>query len=189
MSRRGHRKRRSAGVIRQLPWQQVRNPWSPVEALEAEQVETIVEAALTILETQGFRFLEEESRRLLGEAGADANSDNSMVRFDRDHGHGTNLPWHRPRFGLRARNPAHNLKLGTAVHHTVFASVGGPAFVSDLDQAAGGPATYDGDVRLPATSMQSLNIIHQEGGGRVRGDGPAGRSRGTWTSTWRNVHA
>jgi len=160
VSRRGHRKRRTAGAIRQLPWQRIRNPWSPIEILHADQVETIVDAALTILETQGFRFLQEESRRLLNEAGATLRSDDRMVQFDR------NLVLEKialapSSFGLRARNPAHNLLIGG--NNTVFASVGGPAFVSDLDNGRR-PGNYE-EMCDYFRVVQSLNIIHQEGGG------------------------
>ena len=160
MSRRAHRKRRTAGVIRQLPWQQIRNPWSPVEVLREEQVETIVDAALTILETQGFRFLEEESRRLLGEAGANTGGDNRMVRFDRDLVL-EKIALAPSGFGLRARNPERNLHIGD--NNMVFASVGGPAFVSDLDNGRR-PGNYD-EMCDYFRVIQSLNIIHQEGGG------------------------
>ncbi len=73
MSRRGHRQRRDVKAVRQLPWQAVRNPFSPIEILSADQVESIVDAALTILETTGFRFLQEESRGYLQAAGADTS--------------------------------------------------------------------------------------------------------------------
>jgi len=160
VSRRGHRKRRTAGAIRQLPWQQIRNPWSPIEILQTEQVETIVDAALTILETQGFRFLQKESRRLLGEAGAGTSVDDGMVRFDRDLVL-EKIALAPSGFGLRARNPAHDLLIGD--NNMVFASVGGPAFVSDLDNGRR-PGNYE-EMCDYFRVIQSLNIIHQEGGG------------------------
>jgi trimethylamine--corrinoid protein Co-methyltransferase len=64
-------------------------------------------------------------------------------------------------FGLRARNPDHDLRLGA--NRMAFAGVGGPAFVSDLEKGRR-PGTYAEQcdyIRL----IQSLNIIHQEGGG------------------------
>lgn len=160
MSRRGHRNKRTAGAIRQLPWQQVRNPWAPVEVLAEEDVERIIDAALTILETQGFRFLEEQSRALLGQAGSDISGEDRMVRFDR--GLVTEKIAEAPaEFSLRARNPAHDLMLGG--NHINFSSVGGPAFVSDLDKGRR-PGNHE-EMCDYLRVIQSLNIIHQEGGG------------------------
>jgi trimethylamine--corrinoid protein Co-methyltransferase len=64
-------------------------------------------------------------------------------------------------FELRARNPAHNLKVGS--NNILFSSVGGPAFCSDLDNGRR-PGTYD-EMCDYLRIVQSLNIIHQEGGG------------------------
>jgi len=160
MSRRGHRQRRDASAVRQLPWQLVSNHFSPIEILSADQVESIIDAALTILETQGFRFLQEESLELLGAAGADTGNSDDMVRLDR----GLvieKLAEAPAEFGLRARNPDHNLHIGT--NSIVFTSVGGPAFVSDIENGRrpGNYAEMCDYLRL----VQSLNIIHQEGGG------------------------
>ena len=160
MSRRGHRKKRSAGDIHQLAWQRIRNPMAPVAILSDDDVQRIIDAALTILETKGFRFLEETSRALLSKAGADTDGDDRMVRFDR------NLVKEKmatapAEFSLRARNPARNLAFGG--NNINFSSVGGPAFVSDLDQGRrpGNHAEMCDYLRV----VQSLNIIHQEGGG------------------------
>ena len=67
--RRGARERRIAGAIRQLPFARLANPYSPIEILSADQVETIINGAFTILETRGMRFLEPGSRELLAAAG------------------------------------------------------------------------------------------------------------------------
>jgi trimethylamine--corrinoid protein Co-methyltransferase len=160
MTRRSHRQRRKVGAIRQLPWQTVKNRWSPVEVLSADAVETIINAALTILETQGFRFLDDESRRLLEGAGAEAVNDDGMTKFDR--GFVTEMISSIPQqVSLRARNPAHDLVLGG--NNICFTSVGGPAFVSDLDKGRR-PGSLE-EMRDYLRVVQSLNIIHQEGGG------------------------
>ena len=160
MSRRGHRQRRNVKAVRQLPWQSLRNPFSPVEILSADQVESILDAALTILETTGFRFLQEECRAYLKTAGADASDPGGMVRMDR--GLVTEMLRHAPaEFNLRARNPARNLHIGS--NSIVFTGVGGPAFVSDLDKGRR-PGTF-AEMCDYLRLIQSLNIIHQEGGG------------------------
>ncbi len=160
MSRRGHRRRRDAAAVLQLPWHKIENPFPPIEILSMDQVESVIDVALTILEKQGFRFLQDESRELLQAAGADTSSNEGMIRFDR--GLVTEKLTEAPsEFGLRARNPEHNLHIGGNTH--VFTSVGGPAFVSDLDNGRrpGSYAEMCDYLRL----VQSLNIIHQEGGG------------------------
>ena len=160
MTRRSHRRRRTTETVRQLPWQEVRNNWSPVDVLSEDEVEAIVDAALTILQTQGFKFLDDESRRIVEAAGAEPANEIGMTRFDR------NLVIERiasiPEcFSLRARNPAHNLQMGG--NSICFAAVGGPAFVSDLDKGRR-PGTHE-EMCDFLRIVQSLNIIHQEGGG------------------------
>jgi trimethylamine--corrinoid protein Co-methyltransferase len=146
--------------VHQLPWRAITNPFPPIEILSADQVESILDVALTILETQGFRFLQDESRTLLQQAGADTSNEGGMVRLDRELVM-EKLAEAPSEFGLRARNSDHNLHIGGNTH--VFTSVGGPAFVSDLDNGRrpGNYAEMCDYLRL----VQSLNIIHQEGGG------------------------
>lgn len=160
MSRRSHRQKRVVNAIRQLPWADVVNPYAPVEVLKSQQIQTIIDAALAVLETQGMRFLEPTSRDLLRKAGADVDAESFLVRFDRDL-IDEKLALAPKGFGLRARNPEHNLRIGG--NRIAFVSVGGPAFVSDLDKGRrpGSYAEQCDYIRL----IQSLNIIHQEGGG------------------------
>jgi len=149
-----------ASAVKQLPFGQLVNPYAPIEVLSADHVEAIIDAALTILETGGMRFLEDSSRQLLRAAGAACDETTKMVRFDR----GLvleKLALAPAEFTLRARNRAHDLHIGGK--HLVFCSVGGPAFCSDLDRGRrpGTQAELCDFLRL----VQSLNILHQEGGG------------------------
>lgn len=160
MARRGHREKRVVNALRQLPWGDVINPYAPTEILSADQVETIIETALQVLATQGMRFLEPGSRKMMREAGADVDEASNMVRFDpglvREK-----LAFAPSNFELRARNPAHNLKIGG--NNIVFGSVGGPAFCSDLDKGRR-PGNYS-EQRDYLRIIQSLNVIQHEGGG------------------------
>ena len=158
MTRRGRRKKRVANQIRQLPWRDVVNPYAPSEVLSQDQVDTIIDTALGVLATQGMRFLEPSGRDLLASAGAQV--DGEIVRFDPDFVR-ESVAQAPAEFGLRARNPEHNLTIGGA--HTVFTSVGGPAFCSDLDNGRR-PGNY-AEMCDYLKLVQSLNIIHQEGGG------------------------
>ena len=138
MSRRSHRPRRVAAAVRQLPWRRVRNPYPAVDVLSPEQIDTIIDVALTILETKGFRYLDDESRRLLLAAGAEPAGPERMLRLDR--GLVREQLRRAPRgFPLRARNPERDLWIGD--NEIVFVSVGGPAFCSDLDRGRR-PGTY-----------------------------------------------
>jgi trimethylamine--corrinoid protein Co-methyltransferase len=160
MARRNRRARRTVNAIEQLEWRNVVNAYSPINVLDDEQVQTIINSALDILETNGMRFLELGSRTRLASAGADVDEESMMVRFDRSLVM-EQLALAPPSFELRARNPDHHLKIGTG--HHIFASVGGPAFVSDLDKGRR-PGTY-AEMCDYLRLVQSLNIIHQEGGG------------------------
>ena len=160
MTRRGHRKRRKANQIRQLPWREVTNPYAPIEILSDDQLETIIETALQVLAAQGMRFLEPSSRETMRRAGADVDETNQIVRFDPDLVR-EKLSLAPAEFELRARNPAHDLKVGG--NRILFSSVGGPAFCNDLDKGRR-PGNYE-EMCDYLRIVQSLNIVHQEGGG------------------------
>jgi trimethylamine--corrinoid protein Co-methyltransferase len=160
LTRRRHRKRRSVSSVQQLPWQQLRNPYAPIEVLDESQVERIIEAALTVLQTTGFRYLDETSSETLAAAGGVISSDGGMTRLDPEFVC-EQMALAPSSFTLRARNPERNLELGG--NRIVFGSVGGPAFVSDLDRGRR-PGTYE-EMCDYFKVIQSLNIIHQEGGG------------------------
>jgi trimethylamine--corrinoid protein Co-methyltransferase len=160
MARRSHRKRRVADEIRQLPWREVTNPYAPAEILSADQIETILQTSLEVLASQGMRFLQAASREMMRKAGADVDEAEQIVRFDPAFVN-EKIALAPATFELQARNPAHNLKVGG--NNILFSSVGGPAFCSDLDNGRR-PGTYD-EMCDYLRIVQSLNIIHQEGGG------------------------
>lgn len=159
MSRKQRRPRREQHQVQQLPWQSVHNPYAPIEVISRDHVEAIIERALQVLERKGMRVLDEQCRAVLVDAGADHDRTTDMVRLP------AAMVMDAVRkapasFTLKARNSAHDLRLGG--NELVFAAVGGPAFVSDIDRG-----------RRPGTMaelidyfklIQSLNILHQEGG-------------------------
>jgi trimethylamine--corrinoid protein Co-methyltransferase len=162
MGRRSRRTRKNRGGsgIRQLPWRQPVNVFAPLEVLSADQVEQIHLASLTLLENYGMRVLHEGARKMLAQAGANVNHDTEMVRFDRD------LVMEKVALApseitLHARNPAKNFKLGG--NHLAFTSVGGPAYCNDLERGRR-RGTFE-EVCDYLKLVQSLDIIHQEGGG------------------------
>ena len=163
MSERPDRRRlgrptRSVGGLEQRAFGRVKRPYAPIEVISADQVEAIHQSALQVLSDIGMRVLEGAARKLFSDAGAIVNGDN--VRFD------PALVMERlatvPKvFTLAARNPAHTLYVGDT--DCIFSSVGGPAYVMDNDRGRrdGTFAEMCDYLRL----IQSLNILHQEGGG------------------------
>lgn len=172
MARRSHRKKRVVNEIRQLPWREIVNPYAPIEILSTDQVETIIETSLDVLATQGMRFLEPGSRDMLRKAGAEVDETEEIVRFDPALVK-EKIALAPAEFELRARNPAHNLKVGA--NNILFASVGGPAFCSDLDKGRR-PGTYS-EMCDFLRIVQSLNIVHQEGGGAFEAMDLPGQTR------------
>lgn len=162
MPRRGRRKttNRTSGAIRQLPWRQPSNPYAPTEVLAADQVELIHDASLDLLAIQGMRIMHEGARRMLGRAGARVDHATETVRFDPDFVM-EQIALAPREVTLHARNPARNIVLGG--NHLAFTSVGGPAYCQDLDRGRR-RGTFE-DVCDYLKLVQSLDIIHQEGGG------------------------
>ena len=158
--RRPGRPARSSGSVAQAPWALVERPYGPIEVLSADHLQAIHDTALTVLEEIGMRVLEPRSRALYRSAGAEVDEGEMRVRFDRALV--SSLVAKVPeKFTLKARNPARDLKVGG--RDVVFSSVGGPAYVMDREKGrrSGTYAEMCDYLRL----VQSLNILHQEGGG------------------------
>jgi trimethylamine--corrinoid protein Co-methyltransferase len=149
---------RARGRLVQLPWRDVVNGRAPVEVLTADQVEAVHHASLRLLRDTGMRVLEPAARERFERAGCTVADD--RVRFDPDMVLET-IGTAPGSFTLRSRNPARTLTFGG--RHVVFASVGGPAFCSDLG-AGRRPGTFAEQCDFLKV-VQSLDIIHQEGGG------------------------
>lgn len=154
------RSERAKAAILQPPFRQLSYSSAPVELLAPEQIEAVHLTALRILETIGLKVLSADARRYLAGAGGTVDEETKCVRLD------GGLVMEKmalapERFSFRARNPTHNVRVGGS--DLIFCSVGGPAFVSGLDnrRRAGTFAEQNDYIRL----IQSLNIIHQEGGG------------------------
>ncbi|PZQ99878.1 MAG: methyltransferase [Cereibacter sphaeroides] len=160
MSREGRRRSagRSGGAIQQRPFGQVERRYKPVEVLSLDEAQAIHHAALRVLSGQGMRVLSPAARTLYAEAGAKVVDETVHL----DPGLVTDLlATVPPTFTLEARNPQRNLRLGGPF--CVYASVGGPAYVMDNDRGRrdGTFAEMCDYLKL----VQSLNVLHQEGGG------------------------
>ncbi|HZT20413.1 MAG TPA: trimethylamine methyltransferase family protein [Dongiaceae bacterium] len=150
------------GGFRQLPFARLRNPYPPMQLLGADQIEAIHEASLRLLAEVGVEVMHAESRRILKTAGAEVDEASLRVRCDPAliEAAVARAP---SSFVIRARDPAKSIEIGPG--HLVFSSVGGPAFANDLDR--GRRAGNSADMRDYIKLVQSLNIIHQEGGGPI----------------------
>ena len=152
--------RRVGGGIPQLPFRTLSNPFTPLEVLSADHVEEIHRTSLRILSEIGVEVLGDRAIDRLAAAGATVDRSNRRVRMDGALVEEL-IATAPAEFTLHARNPDRNVVLGG--RSLVFSSVGGPAFVSDLDRGrrAGTWQDFQDYVALIST----LNVIHQEAGG------------------------
>ncbi len=157
--RHGKERMGQSGAMVQLPFKQLKNPYSPIEVLSCDQIETIHLASLRILKEIGMQVVDGTSRTRLKQAGCDVNDATCMVRFDPALVEEMliGLPGE---YKTLARNPEKNLTVGGS--NIVFSSVAGPSFVTDLDRGrrAGTYAELCEFVKV----SHGLNIIHQDGG-------------------------
>jgi trimethylamine--corrinoid protein Co-methyltransferase len=154
------RERQTGRAVAQLEWRDLSNTYPAAEVLNAGQLEQLHHASLDLLERYGMRVLHAGARQRLAAAGAEVDEAAQMVRFDRG------LVMEKVALApaqvtLHARNPARSFVLGG--NHLAFTSVGGPAYCNDLDRGRrrGSFAEVCEYLKL----VQSLDIIHQEGGG------------------------
>ncbi len=141
--------------MHQRPWRLTRNPYPPIEPLSADEIESIHQASLTILEEMGIRIMLPEALAVFRQAGADVDDGLQHVRIERgliDKALATTPT----QFTLHARNPERHVPFGG--NWTAFGTVGGAPNVSDLD---GGrrPGNYRDFCELIKLS-QSLNVVH-----------------------------
>ncbi len=155
------RQRRPARTVNAIPqpaFGQHPRPYDPIRAISEDQVEAIHQAALKLLSVQGMRVLNARAIEYYRRAGA--RVDGQMVYLD------PGLVEERlatvPRtFSIAARNRAKDLRFGG--NDVVFSTVGGPAYVMDIDRGR-----RDGtlkDMQDFLRLCQSLNVIQQESGG------------------------
>ena len=145
--------------VEQLPWKRVSNRYPPIEPLSEDEVEMIHSSSLDILEQVGVDVMLPEARNQLAKAGAEVSKDDEIVYFDRGLVEQC-LQTTRPTFVLHARNPEHNLDMGT--DRICFATVGSAPHSADLDN--GRRTGNQKDFRDFTRLAQILNIIHLIGG-------------------------
>ena len=158
--RRGERERRKPAAesrIAQLPRRKPRLRFPPLKLVSDDEIESIHQASLKVLEEIGMDFLLPEARERLKSAGAEV--DGERVRFPR--GLVEDMASAPPaNFTFHARNPENSITLGDG--HMVFGNVSSPPNCSDLDggRRSGNLADYRNFLKL----SQVFNCIHFLGG-------------------------
>ena len=79
-----HDRRSASSPLLQLPFRQLRNPMQPVTILAPEQIETLHQASMQILEEIGLEFMDDEALSIWKHAGAMVEPGSNRVRVDRD---------------------------------------------------------------------------------------------------------
>ena len=125
------------------------------EVVSADELESIHEASLTILERIGMEFLCPESRSIMREAGADVDESNGRIRFDRDVVM-EKMALVPSEFTLHSWNPERNLQIGG--RWMAFGSVASAPHYIDRNgvRKAGDREGFRDLLKLAHT----LNIIH-----------------------------
>ncbi len=142
-----------------MPFRQPRNPYQPFNILSDDQIQSLHDKSLDVLEEIGINFLRDEARAILTNTGADVRPGETRVRFDRGLVEDT-IKTVPEFFTGHARNPNHNLEYGG--NFTAFCMVASPPNATDLENGRrqGNFEDYCNLLRLG----QSLNIVHQMAG-------------------------
>jgi trimethylamine--corrinoid protein Co-methyltransferase len=160
--RRGRRAREGGGWasgLAQPEWRQPRLPFAPLPGVSEDQLESIHEASLTILEEIGIDILLEEAKAIIEAAGGRGEAGSDRVRIDRGLVEGA-LQKAPEAFTLHARNPERNLEIGGDA--VVFSAMSSAPNCSDLE---GGrrPGSRQ-DFRDLLKLGHSFNAVHLFGG-------------------------
>lgn len=159
-SRRGrtHASGRPA-LPQQRPWGQPVMRLNHTEVVSADELQSIHDASLRILERIGMEFLDPEARGIMRAAGADVDETTNRVRFPGELIERAIVTAPRE-FTLHSWNPEHNLRIGG--RHIAFGTVGSaPNFVDrDGVRRIGDRAGFQDLLKL----AQMLNVVHHIAG-------------------------
>lgn len=146
---------RGGGVIPQLPWQEVRNTYAPMELLDEERLEALHRNSMRILSELGIRVLSEKAIDIFAAAGAIVDRETMTIRIDESLVNAA-LATVPSNFTLTSRNPAKRLNIGG--NAMAFGLVAGPPNVHDRvnGRRAGNLKDYQNFTRL----AHYFNAIH-----------------------------
>ena len=159
----GRRRRRAAerggGYGASQPAGQPQSPFAPLDLISRDELDSIHQAALKVLNEIGIDFLHDEARAMLKGAGADVDPASRRVRFDPAFVE-SRIGLAPKEFVLHSRNPARNLTIGG--RHVAFGSVASAP--NSFDRAGGrrpgNRRDYQNFIRLG----QGFDSIHFWGG-------------------------
>jgi trimethylamine--corrinoid protein Co-methyltransferase len=135
------------------------NPFEPVRVFSDDQVATLHESALRLLETQGMKVLSAPARRRYASIGAQVDEATQVVRLDRGLV-AEALATTPSEFEFQSVNPEFNVKVGG--RNVCFAPTSGPPNAMDL--AGGRRAGTLEDYRNFMKLSQSFDVLHTLGG-------------------------
>jgi trimethylamine--corrinoid protein Co-methyltransferase len=145
---------------RSLTYRHLTNPFTPLTVFSEDEIASIHEAALLILENQGMRVLSERGRKTYAAGGAMVDESTYMTRIDR--GLVAQALATVPRdITLYAKDPARHMPMSGK--HVVFAPTSGPPNIMDLKggRRAGTFEDFSNLMKL----CQSFEVMHVLGGG------------------------
>ena len=159
----GRRRRRAAerggGSGASQPAGQPQSPFAPLNLVSEDELDSIHQAALTVLKEIGVDFLHDEARAILRDAGADVDAASRRVRFDPAFVE-AQIGLAPKEFVLHSRNPARNLTIGG--RHVAFGSVASAP--NSFDRAGGRRPGDKRDFQNFIRLGQSFDSIHFWGG-------------------------
>ena len=164
--RRGRRSKRkvkgeaqSGLLIEQKPFKQPSHIYRPLTAVSEDELESIHDASLRVLEDIGIDFINEQAKQILKEAGADVDPNSNRVRMDRELVLSA-ISGAPSEFTFYARNPEHNVIMGgDKITFTGVASA--PNSVdADNGRRPGNREDFRNFLRL----IQYFNVLHVTGG-------------------------
>lgn len=124
------RAKRNPHAVQRLAWEKVVNPYAPLEILSADQIEAIHHASLEVLRDTGIKFLSARAREIFASIGGEVDESDEMVKLD--PALVEQMVSYAPEsFTIKARNPLRSIEMGG--NNINLATVGGPSFISDLD--------------------------------------------------------
>ena len=154
---------RGSGTVRAAlstsQYRALKHRFPPSPVVSEDELESIHNASLTVLEEMGIDFMHEGARAILKKAGADVKDGVERVRFDRSMIMEV-IKTCPSEFTLHARNPERNIRIGGK--NLAFAQVASPPNCSDMQggRRAGNQADFRNLVKL----AQRYDIISCTGG-------------------------
>ena len=145
-------------VIPQLPRRQLQRKFAPTNILSADEIESIHQSSLQVLNEVGMDFILPEARDLLQKSGG-VKIDGERVRFDKAFIE-EYLACAPSEFTVHARNPENNMVVGG--NNMVFGTVGSPPSCFDMEggRRTGNQADYQKFLKLG----QHFNAINFSAG-------------------------